>query len=217
MAYPGSPASRAHPFGTAHPPGSFSSRSFSRFCRLPERSAAHRVRPARAESRPPGSAHGRGIPAAVAPQVQRAAPGGAPDLPERGAAPRPGLRRPRMEYPACAVRGASLLQPVWIRSKARGDATHTETGPGRLLHFTTNFQATSSFERAHAIVEAGGVVSIKAHIFKSGGGITMLDGLDAVYCGFLERLWTELERSYGDSLWWTTLGEMAARCRVTQS
>jgi len=115
------------------------------------------------------------------------------------------------------LRDASLLQPVWIRSTARGDASHTETGPGRLLHFTTNFQATSSFERAHAIVEAGGVVSIKAHIFKSGGGITMLDGLDAVYCGFLERLWTELERSYGDSLWWTTLGEMAARCRVTQS
>jgi hypothetical protein len=85
------------------------------------------------------------------------------------------------------------------------------------VHFTTNFQATSSSERAHAIIEAGGLLSIKAHIFKSGGGITMLDGLDGPYCDGLERLWLELERQYGDALWWTTLAEMAARCRLTQA
>jgi predicted deacetylase len=115
------------------------------------------------------------------------------------------------------LRGASLLHPVWIRCTTNDGATRTAIGPGRLVHFTTNFQATSGFERAHAIVEAGGLLSIKAHIFKSGGGITLLDGLDAAYCDYLERLWSELERKYGDALWWTTLAEMAARCRVTQS
>ncbi len=115
------------------------------------------------------------------------------------------------------LRGASLLQPSWIRRANPDDAAHAASRPGQLVHFTTNFQATSSLERAHAVIEAGGLLSIKAHIFKSGGGITMLDGLDAGYCDFLERLWQELERKYGDSLWWTTLAEMAARCRLTQS
>src|SRR5260221_6499668 len=113
------------------------------------------------------------------------------------------------------LRGASLLQPSWIRRANPDDAAHAASRPGQLVHFTTNFQATSSLERAHAVIEAGGLLSIKAHIFKSGGGITMLDGLDAGYCDFLERLWQELERKYGDSLWWTTLAEMAARCRLT--
>src|SRR5262249_7752540 len=37
-----------------------------------------------------------------------------------------------------------------------------------LVHFTCNFQATSPFERAAAILELGGVLHIKAHIFKAG-------------------------------------------------
>ena len=99
------------------------------------------------------------------------------------------------------IRGASLIQPSWL----------LDCG---LVHFTTNFQATSAVERAHAIVEAGGLLFIKAHIFKSGGGITMRDGLDDEYCAYLDRLWRDLDRRYGVSLWWTCLQEVSERCRA---
>lgn len=104
------------------------------------------------------------------------------------------------------LRGASLIQPTWVNGSAAAP---------RLLHFTTNFQATSPLARAHAIVEAGGLLFIKAHVFKTGGGITMLDGLDNIYCAYLERLWRELHQRYGDSLWWTSLEEVTNRCRAT--
>jgi len=45
----------------------------------------------------------------------------------------------------------------------------------------------------------------------------MLDGLDAAYCDYLGRIWGELDRRYGDTLWWTSLAEVADRCRATQS
>jgi len=45
----------------------------------------------------------------------------------------------------------------------------------------------------------------------------LLDGLDAAYCDYLERIWRELDRCYGDALWWTSLAEVAGRCRATQS
>jgi predicted deacetylase len=113
------------------------------------------------------------------------------------------------------LRGASLIRPMWI-----GCADADEPGAAsrcRLVHFTTNFQATSTLERACAIIEAGGLLSIKAHIFKSGGGITLLDGLDAAYCEYLEWLWHELDSRYGEALWWTSFDEVAARCRAAPS
>jgi predicted deacetylase len=109
------------------------------------------------------------------------------------------------------LRGAALVQPTWITcvpTPASGAATR------RLVHFATNFQATSTLGRARAIIEAGGLLFIKAHIFKSGGGITMLDGLDDDYCAYLDRLWRDLDRLYGDALWWTSLDEVANRCRA---
>jgi len=115
------------------------------------------------------------------------------------------------------LRGASLIQPMWIRCAPSDKATSASAGPSRLVHFTTNFQATSTIERARDIIETGGLLSIKAHIFKTGGGITMLDGLDAAYCDYLERIWRELDARYGDALWWTSLAEVAGRCRATQS
>jgi predicted deacetylase len=109
--------------------------------------------------------------------------------------------------------GASLIQPTWVCG-----SRHEPPAPGaatrRLVHFTTNFQATSRIERARAIIEAGGLLFIKAHIFKRGGGITLLDGLDDDYCAYLERLWRELDDRYGDTLWWTSLDEVANRCRA---
>ncbi len=114
------------------------------------------------------------------------------------------------------LRGASLIHPTSIGcSSGAKPHNRTSTAPG-VVHVTTNFQATSTIGRARAIIECGGVLSIKAHIFKTGGGITMLDGLDEAYCDRLERLWRELEDRYGDALWWTSLAEVAGRCRATQ-
>jgi len=113
------------------------------------------------------------------------------------------------------LRGASLTQPTLIRCKPDGNPARGTDSPAGLVHLTTNFQATSTLERARAIIECGGVLSIKAHIFKTGGGITMLDGLDDQYCNYLGRLWRELGDRYGDALWWTTLAEVAERCRAT--
>ena len=115
------------------------------------------------------------------------------------------------------LRGASLIQPMWIRCASNDEPSSRTPRPRGLVHFTTNFQATSTIERARAIIENGGLLSIKAHIFKTGGGITMLDGLDAAYCDYLGRIWGELDRRYGDTLWWTSLAEVADRCRATQS
>jgi hypothetical protein len=98
-----------------------------------------------------------------------------------------------------------------VSTHERADAQATVRG---LVHFTTNFQATSTLERARAIVEAGGLLLIKAHVFKTGGGITMLDGLDDDYSAYLERVWRDLDRRFGDTLWWTSLEEVTNRCRA---
>jgi hypothetical protein len=88
--------------------------------------------------------------------------------------------------------------------------------PGlNLLHFTTNFQATSPFDRAAAIVESGGLLAVKAHIVKYAFGHVALDGMDELYRNYLDLIFRELDRRYGDSLWWTSMAEIAARCART--
>ena len=99
------------------------------------------------------------------------------------------------------LHGASLIYPQHLQ-------------PNQLLHFTANFQATSTPQRAFDIIECGGLLSIKAHIFKSGGGHTMLDGLDDTYCDFLNDLFTSLRERYGEALWWTCMGEISKRLRT---
>lgn len=94
------------------------------------------------------------------------------------------------------LKGVSLLHPQRV-------------GRSRLVHLPVNFQATSSFERAERIIEHHGVLSIKAHIFKHGGGHTLKDGLDDAYVDYLDRLLKHLERRYGESLWWPTMTELA--------
>jgi hypothetical protein len=80
----------------------------------------------------------------------------------------------------------------------------------RLLHFSTNFQATSPPERAFDILDAGGVLSIKAHISKTVPGHTHLDGVDHLYMNYLDRLFDDIEHRYGDAIDWTTMGQLAA-------
>lgn len=96
------------------------------------------------------------------------------------------------------LRGVSLIYPQWLVEN-------------KLLHVTSNFQATSDPQRAVDIIDAGGLVAIKAHIFKHGGGHTMQDGLDESYCSFIDSLCSTLKNRYGDSLWWTSMGEIADR------
>ena len=84
---------------------------------------------------------------------------------------------------------------------------------GRLVHVTTNFQATSSIERAMAILACGGLLAIKAHLLKRFGSYVALDGLDGPYAEYLDRLFTRIEDDYGDRVWWTTMGEIAGRMR----
>jgi hypothetical protein len=97
------------------------------------------------------------------------------------------------------LKGVSLIHPQLV---------------GRaLVHLTCNFQATSRRERAFEILDAGGVLHIKAHVFKSGGGHVMLDGLDDAYGNYLDLLFAMLERRYGEKLWWAHLSEIAVRVR----
>jgi hypothetical protein len=83
---------------------------------------------------------------------------------------------------------------------------------GRLLHVTSNFQATSTVDRALEIIEHGGLLSIKAHAAKHHYGHTALDGMDELYRNYLDMVFTRLDERYGDSLWWTSMGEIADRC-----
>jgi len=98
------------------------------------------------------------------------------------------------------LHGVSLLEPELIGNT--------------LVHVPTNFQATSDLSRAENIVECNGLLSIKAHIFKEAGGHTMADGLDAAYADRLSALFTKLEATYGDGLWWASLDEVAERTRA---
>jgi hypothetical protein len=78
-----------------------------------------------------------------------------------------------------------------------------------LLHISTNFQATSVPERAFDILDAGGVLSIKAHITKNVPGHSHLDGVDDLYVNYLDRLFDDIEQRYGDAIDWTTLDQLA--------
>lgn len=99
------------------------------------------------------------------------------------------------------LKGVSLIYPERINA-------------GQLLHITTNFQATSMIDRALEILEHGGLLAIKAHAVKTVMGYTALDGLDELYRNYLDLIFTRLENMYGDSLWWTSIGELTDRSLI---
>jgi hypothetical protein len=94
------------------------------------------------------------------------------------------------------LRGVSLIRPQRLE-------------PG-VLHFPTNFQATSTLERAIAILECGGLLSIKAHLLAQSGSYRALDGLTPEYREHLHRILSAIEERFGDRVWWTSMGEMAS-------
>ncbi len=96
------------------------------------------------------------------------------------------------------LRGVSLLFPQPVCA-------------GRLLHFTTNFQATSTLPRAEAVIAQGGLLAIKAHAVKDALGHRALDGLDEAYRDSLHATFCALEDRWGDALCWTSMDEVAAR------
>lgn len=85
------------------------------------------------------------------------------------------------------------------------------------IHIPANFQATSRKERAFEIIEAGGLLSVKAHIVKNFNGIIALDGVDELYCNYLDSLFTLLDAKYGEQLWWPSMSELAERCLAQDS
>lgn len=95
------------------------------------------------------------------------------------------------------VQGVSLIYPERICG-------------GQLLHFASNFQATSPLDRAIEIIESGGLLSIKAHIVKNCCGHIALDGMDELYRNYLDAVFLDLEQRYGDDLWWTSMPEITA-------
>jgi len=93
------------------------------------------------------------------------------------------------------IKGVSLLYPTLIKDN-------------KIIHFPSNFQATSKIERAKQIIENSGLLSIKAHIIKSAFAQIALDGIDQIYMNYLDMAMTFLEKEYGDDLWWTSMGEI---------
>jgi Uncharacterized protein conserved in bacteria (DUF2334) len=117
-----------------------------------------------------------------------------------------------IEWVACA---RDIQTPVSKDAKTAMSGLHDVSmlfperiAPG-LLHMSTNFQATSAPERAFDILDAGGILSIKAHITKNVPGHTHLDGVDDLYMNYLDRLFCDIEQRYGDAVDWTTLGRLA--------
>lgn len=98
------------------------------------------------------------------------------------------------------LRGVSLIYPQPLPH-------------GRLVHVTTNFQATSSIARAIEILERGGLLGIKAHLLKRFGSYVALDGLDRPYVEYLDRLFARIEDRFGNSVSWTTMSDVAHRMR----
>ena len=95
------------------------------------------------------------------------------------------------------LKNVSLIYPQMIHNK-------------KLAHITSNFQATSSIDRAIEIIENKGLLAIKAHIIKDACGCISYDGLDEVYRTYLDELFTHLDERYGTSLWWTSMGEISS-------
>jgi hypothetical protein len=101
------------------------------------------------------------------------------------------------------MKGVSLIFPQLIQND-------------KLLHISTNFQFTSPIDRAIEIIENGGLLAIKAHIIKVAFGHISLDGLDETYRNYLDQLFTTLEDRYGDSLLWTSMGDLTAKIFQTK-
>lgn len=106
--------------------------------------------------------------------------------------------RPGAVASGSGLTGVALLDPQLVRG---------------LVHISTNFQATSPVERAIAIGECGGLISIKAHLLARSGTYHALDGLTPTYREHLDRVLCTIEDRFGDVIWWTSMAEIAESVR----
>jgi hypothetical protein len=107
--------------------------------------------------------------------------------------------RPGVLAAMSGLTGVPLLEPELL--------------PSGLVHIPTNYQATSSLQRAHAILESGGLLSIKGHIIKDCMGHIALDGLDEAYREHLHAVFSGIEDRWGDAIWWTSMAEITTHMR----
>jgi hypothetical protein len=143
----------------------------------------------------------------------------------------PGWNAPPGLVEAMARVGMSYIASARdIRTPISGDARTAMSGlsglslifpesicHGRLIHMSSNFQATSDIDRALNIANAGGLLAVKAHIIKNAMGHVALDGMDAIYRNYLDTLFSILEDRFGDRIWWTNMGEVASRLMAVKT
>jgi hypothetical protein len=55
----------------------------------------------------------------------------------------------------------------------------------------------------------GPLLAVKGHISKRSKFHYALDGIDDLYCNYLDALITILDTKNGDNLWWTTFDEIS--------
>lgn len=154
---------------------------------------------------------------------------------QAGLAYSPGLQPPGWHLPHALRQACAAIGLHWVtsgrdlRSAIHPHATVTPgyglagsslifpqfTAEG-LLHFPTNFQATSPAERAFSILAEGGLLSIKAHATKFVPGHVHADGVDRLYMNYLDRLLYDIEDRHGNTIAWTTMGGIAAALAHTQ-
>ncbi|MBS7332307.1 MAG: DUF2334 domain-containing protein [Weeksellaceae bacterium] len=101
------------------------------------------------------------------------------------------------------LRNVSIVYPEWIQNN-------------KLLHFPTNFQVTSKYERAKEIVEIGGLLSIKGHIIEELHGFKTIDAINKSYMEKLDKVFCQLEDIYGDDLWFTSMNEITQNLKTTK-
>jgi hypothetical protein len=93
------------------------------------------------------------------------------------------------------LKDTSILYPEFLNEKS-------------IVHFPINFQANSKIERAMAIIENEGLLSIKAHIVPQIANYVAIDGVTDLYMSFLDLLLNEIKSRYGQDIWFTSMGEM---------
>jgi peptidoglycan/xylan/chitin deacetylase (PgdA/CDA1 family) len=138
----------------------------------------------------------------------------------------PGIQPPAWNTPPALLQAANKAGLRWINA-ARDIVTEPERGsktnmsgpkglsllfpevldPG-LLHFTSNFQATSPLDRAFKILDEGGLLTVKCHIAKRSAYHYALDGVDELYVNYLDSLVRHVQAKFGDSVWWTSFSEI---------
>ena len=78
-----------------------------------------------------------------------------------------------------------------------------------LVHIPTNFQFGSSVDAALRVLDANGVLSVKAHFLAKLGSHVAMDAIDGPYLDDLHLLFSKIESEFGNGVHWVTFSEAA--------